>query len=141
MVVWLCWCRSRNGSRGSCAKLRSQILGTICSPRVMMVIVLAAVGLLACGFFLFVLFQWSRDTKRKHVNPTAVDDKTGDSDKKDHPQAAALASTKKQQRSPGRSRRVQSRRSRARSCGLGCNECERAAYEKVARSLRSGKRT
>ena len=31
----------------------------------MTLIVLAAICLLACAFLLFVLFQWTRDTKRK----------------------------------------------------------------------------
>jgi hypothetical protein len=47
----------------------------------MTVIVLAAIGFLACAFFLFVLFRWTRDTKRK---TTTVDDAAGEtSEKKD----------------------------------------------------------
>src|SRR5882724_9888422 len=52
----------------------------------MILIVLAAVGFLACAFFLFVLFQWTRDTKRKTTTRTAVRDADGETSKKNHPQ-------------------------------------------------------
>jgi len=102
-------------------------------------IVLAAICLLACVFLLFVLFQWTRDTKRKTTTRTGVGDAAGGTSEKTRLEVAARASTEKHDRSSGRSRWAQSRSSRSRGCGLGCNECERAAYEKVARWLRSGK--
>jgi hypothetical protein len=40
----------------------------------MTLIVLAAICLLASAFLLFVLFQWTRDTKRKTTVRAAVDD-------------------------------------------------------------------
>ena len=40
----------------------------------MTIIVLVAVGFLACTFLLFVLFQWTRDTRRES---TTVDDAAG----------------------------------------------------------------
>lgn len=105
----------------------------------MVLILLAAVGILACAFFLFVLFQWTRDTKRKTAGQTAMDDQSGESGEKELPQTAR-ASTEKQDRFSGRLRQLHRGRVRSRGCGLGCDECERAAYEKVARSLRSGNR-
>jgi hypothetical protein len=52
----------------------------------MIVIVLAMVGFLACAFFLFVLFQWTRDTKRKTTTRTTVDDAASESSEKKRPQ-------------------------------------------------------
>ncbi len=106
----------------------------------MALIVLAAICLLACVFLLFVLFQWTRDTKHKTTTRTAVDDAADGTSEKTRPEVAARASTEKQDRFSGRSRQMHRRKARSRGCGLGCNECERAAYEKVARLLRSGKR-
>jgi hypothetical protein len=105
----------------------------------MVLIILAAVGFLAGALFLFVLFQWTRDSKRKTAGPTAVDDPSGETSEKELLQTAR-ASTEKQDRFSGRSRQLHRGRARSRGCGLGCDECERAAYEKVARSLRSGNR-
>jgi len=45
----------------------------------MTLIVLAAICLLGCAFLLFVLFQWTRDTKRKTTTRTAVDHAAGSS--------------------------------------------------------------
>jgi hypothetical protein len=107
-----------------------------------LIIVLAAVGFLACAFFLFVLFQWTRDTKRKTTTRTAVDDAAGESSEKKRPQVVgSRRAADKRGRFSGRSRWLQNGRGRARSCRPGCNECERVAYEKVARSLSSGKRS
>jgi len=108
----------------------------------MILIVLAAVGFLACAFYLFVLFQWTRDTRRKTTTRTAVDDAAGESSEKKRPQVVgSRRAVEKRDRFSGRSRWIQSGRGRARDCRPGCNECERVAYEKVARSLRSAKRT
>ncbi|SRR6266851_4886546 len=105
----------------------------------MTVIVLAAVGFLACAFFLFVLFQWTRDTKHK---TTTVDNAAGDKSEKKRPQVVGSQRTvEKRDRFSGRSRRVQTIRRRSLGCRPGCNECERTAYERVARSFRTGKKT
>jgi len=58
----------------------------------MTVIVLAAVGFLACAFFLFVLIQWTRGTKRKTTTRTAVDDAAGESSEKKRPQVVGSRS-------------------------------------------------
>lgn len=105
----------------------------------MVLILLVAVGFLACAFFVFVLFQWTRDTKRKKAGPAAMDDQSGETSEKELARTAR-ASTEKQDRFSGRSRQLHRGRVRSRGCGLGCDECERAAYEKVARSLRPGNR-
>jgi len=111
------------------------------SPGAMILIVLAAICLLACVFFLFVLFQWTRDPKRKTTTRTAVDDAAGETCEKKRPRIVASRETsEKHDRFSGRSRWVRSRSSQSGGCGPGCNECERTAYEKVARSFRTGKR-
>jgi hypothetical protein len=51
-------------------------------PQAMILIVLAALGFLACAFFLFVLFQRTRDTKHKTATRTAVDDAASESSEK-----------------------------------------------------------
>ena len=48
----------------------------------MTLIVLAAICLIACGFFLFVLIQWTRDAGRKTITRTAVDDAAGRTNEK-----------------------------------------------------------
>jgi hypothetical protein len=48
----------------------------------MALIVLAAICLLACMFLLFVLYQWTRDTKRRATTRAAVDDAAGGSREK-----------------------------------------------------------
>jgi uncharacterized membrane protein YccC len=107
----------------------------------MTLIVLATICLLACAFLLFVLFQWTRDTKRKTTARTAVDDAAGEASEEKRPRIVASRRTsEKQNRLSRMSRFVPSKREQSRGCGPGCNECERTAYEKVARSLRLGKR-
>jgi hypothetical protein len=105
----------------------------------MTLIVLAAICFLACAFFLFVLFQWTLDTKRK---PTTVDDAVGETDGKKRLQIdSPRRNIEKQDRFSGSLGEIQGTGGKSRDCGPGCSECERTAYEKVARSLRSGKKT
>ena len=115
--------------------------GTHCSPRAMTLIVLATICLLACVFLLFVLFQWTRDTKRKTTTRTAVDDAAGATGEKKRLRiVGSPGHSGKQNRFPGMSRSAASKIGQSRGCGPGCKECERTAYEKVARSLRLGRR-
>jgi hypothetical protein len=96
----------------------------------MTLIVLVAVGFLACAFFLFVLFQWTRDTKRKTTTVSAT---AGATSEKKGPQVVGSQRTaRKHDRFSGRP----GMRERSRGCGPGCNERDRMAYEKVANSLR-----
>ena len=71
----------------------------------MTVIVLAAVGFLACAFYLFVLFQWTRDTKRK---VTRLGDATGDTSENKRPQVVGSQRTVEERDAfAERSRRIQ----------------------------------
>jgi hypothetical protein len=108
----------------------------------MALIVLAAICFLACIFLLFVLFQWTRDSKRKTTTRTAAGGAAGKTEENKRLQIVSpRRNIEKQDRFSGSSRWVQGMGGRSRSCGSGCSECERTAYEKVARSFRSGKRT
>src|SRR6266850_1960234 len=110
----------------------------LCSPCVMALVVLATVCFLACVFLLFVLFEWTRDSKRKTTNRTAVNDSAGETDEKKLQIVSPRRSIAKGDRFSRSSRWVQGMGERSRNCGPGSSECERTAYEKVARSLRSG---
>lgn len=102
----------------------------------MTIIVLGAMFLLACVFSLFVLFQWTRDAKRKTATPTAVDGGAGNGAHKQNLQIVRPERNIEEPHSvSGGFRRVQGQRGRSHDCAPGCNECERTAYEKVARSL------
>jgi len=108
----------------------------------MTIIALGAICLLACVFFLFVLFQWTRDPKRKTATPTAVDGGARNSADKQNLQIVRPERNIEEPDSvSGSFRRVQGKRGRSHDCGPGCNQCERTAYEKVARSFRASKKT
>src|SRR5258708_19801842 len=106
----------------------------------MTLIVLATVCLLACAFLLFVLFQWTRDTKRKTTARTAVDDAAGETSEKKRPQIVSSRRTsEKQNRLSRMSGFVPSKRGQSRGCVPACSECERTPYYKVARTCSLGK--
>jgi hypothetical protein len=88
-------------------------------PQAVTVIVLATICLLACVFFLFVLFQWTRDTKRKTTTRTAVDDAAGETGEKKRPQIVGPKRTnEKHDRFLERSRRASSTRGGHTAAGL-----------------------
>ena len=105
---------------------------------VMTVIVLGALGFLVCTF-LFVLFQWTRDAKRKTTTRTAVHDAAETFEKK-RPQIVG-PSSEKHGRFTGRSRRALSTRGQSHGCRPGCKECERVVYERVVNSMKPGKKS
>ena len=142
-AIWLCWSSEQGPFRGShSSKWWKRHRPDASFPQAMTVIVLAAVGFLACAFYIFVLFQWTRDTKRKTATRSAEDDVAGETSAMKRPQLVGSRKTPEEHdRFSGKSRSILSTGDRSRVCGPGCNECERIAYEKVARSLRSGKRT
>ena len=111
-------------------------------PQAMTVIVLATICLLASVFFLFVLFQWTRDTKRKTTTRTAADDAAGVTGEKKRPQIVGPKRTnEKHDRFMERSHRASSTRGRSHGCGPGCSECERVVYERVVNSMKPGNRS
>jgi hypothetical protein len=105
-------------------------------------IVLAAICFLACVFLLFVLFQWTRDSKRKTTTRTAAGGAAGKTEEKKHLRIVSpRRNIEKQDRYSERSHGVQSMRGRSRGCGPGCNECERVVYERLVNSMKPGKRS
>jgi hypothetical protein len=82
-AIWLCWSSEQGQFRGShSSKWWKRHRPDASFPQAMTVIVLAAVGFLACVFFLLVLFQWTRDTRRK---TTTVVDAAGETSEKKRP--------------------------------------------------------
>jgi TRAP-type C4-dicarboxylate transport system permease small subunit len=87
-AIWLCWSSEQAQFRAShSSKWWKRHRPDASFPQAMTVIVLAAVGFLACAFFFFVLFQWMRDTKRK---TTTVDDAAGETSEKKRPQVVGF---------------------------------------------------
>jgi hypothetical protein len=108
----------------------------------MALIVLATIGFLACVSLVFVLDQWMRDTKRKAKTHPNVDSNVGETDEQKRPHVvASQRAVERRDRSKCAAHRMSriSRRSSARESGY--SECERMAYERIARSWISGKRS
>ncbi len=142
-AIWLCWSSEQGQFRGShSSKWWKRHRPDASFPQAMTLIVLATICLLECVFFLFVLFQWTRDTKRKTTTRTAVDDAAGETGEKKRPQIVGPKRTnEKHVRFMERSHRASSTRGRSHGCGPGCNECERVVYERVVNSMKPGKRS
>jgi len=105
-------------------------VGTLRSPRAMTPIFLATMCFLACVLLLIVLFQWTRDTKRKTTTRAAVDDAAGETGERKRPQVIG------RERANGKDDRF---KGRSHGCGPGCNECERVVYERLVNSMKPGK--
>jgi hypothetical protein len=108
----------------------------------MALIVSATIYFPACVFLVFVLDQWMRDTKRKAKTHPNVDSNVGETDEQKHPHAVgSQRAVERRDRSKSAAHRMSriSRRSSARESGY--SECERMAYERIARSWISGKRS
>jgi hypothetical protein len=101
--------------------------------------VLTAMGLLACGFYLYVLIHWMQETLRKKATGSAADDRQNR-----EPQGLHIVSSERakgrQDRFAARSVQPASAALRPSGSGLGCRECERSVYETIARSWNLGKR-
>jgi hypothetical protein len=110
-------------------------------PRTMALIVLVIICFLASVFLLFVLVQWMRDTKRKTTTRAAVDSEVGETRETKHPHiVGSRRAGERRDRSKVRSHGVAAAAEGSDGRGLRCNECERIAYERIARSFKSGKR-
>jgi len=142
-VIWLCCSPGQGQFRGSySSKWWKRHRPDTSFPQAMALIVLTTICLLACVFFLFVLFQWTTDTKRKTTTRTAVDDAAGETGEKKRPQIVGPKTTnEKHDRFMERSHRALSTRGRSHGCGSGCNECERVVYKRVVNSMKPGKRS
>ena len=107
----------------------------------MTLIVLAMTGLLACAFYVYVLCQWMRETRSKRTARPAIDEPS------DGPQTNKRRYVMGSQKNAARhdspdvsSYRATRMTGLSRRRGLGWNECERIAYQKIATSLSLRKR-
>src|SRR5262245_45827291 len=107
---------------------------------VMAFIVLVAICFLACVFFLFVLVQWTRETKRKTTTRPVVKNKAGE--KREENRRHAVGShtdVEKRDRSKVGARRMSIVPKHFKFRDSWHDERERIAYERIARSFKSGK--
>lgn len=107
-----------------------------------MTIALVTTGLLACAFYIYVLCQWMRDAngKGRRTSPPPIAGQSGATQQNNR--VYIMGSRKHAQRhSPDvSSRRVMRMTGGSRGGGLGWNESERIAYQKIASSLSLRKR-
>lgn len=103
----------------------------------MNLVVLATLGFLACDFYIYVLIHWIRQTRRKTANRSIVEDQANDFEcggpKRPIPIRPGR-SEERQDRLRVQSEKPASAGMRSRSNSLGCRDCERNAYESIARS-------
>jgi hypothetical protein len=107
---------------------------------IMALIVLATICLLACFFLLFVLVQWMRDTKRKTTNRPVIDNKAVEKNEENRPHAiGSHREVERRDRSKVAARRMSIVTKGSKFSDSWNDERERIAYERIARSFKSGK--
>jgi hypothetical protein len=105
-------------------------------------VVLAAICFLACAFYLYVLSQWMGDREHKTTGRSASDNQAGTQPGEKRTQIAASGKPAEQKdRGRAGSQLAFSKARPLRGPNPGCRECERIAYERIATSLRGGKRS
>jgi len=108
----------------------------------MALIVLVAICFLACVFLLFVLVQWTRDTKRQTTTRPDAANSVGEKREEKPPKAVdSRGAAERRDRFKAGSRRLSTVSERSRIRESWHNERERIAYERIARSFKSGKRS
>ncbi len=108
----------------------------------MTLIVLGTICLLACVFLLFVLVQWMREGKRKTTTRPALDKEVGETRETKHPHiVGARRTVERRDRFKVRSHQVVAPTERSGGRDSGYDEREPMAYERIARSFKSGKRS
>jgi len=103
----------------------------------MTLIVLVTICFLGCGFLLYVLFQWTRESKRKPASRSAIGDEVGQAGQKKQPHIVGSRRAAKRHDRTASSLQVPSIKGESRGREAGCNEC---AHERIAESLRPGKK-
>ena len=122
-------------SRPASLKKAAELVGA------MTVIVLTAICLLACAFYVYVLIHWIRETKREPTTRSAAENQTNENCERKRPHTiGSRRLTGRDGRFTARSLRPASVAMRSRGSGLGCPECERNVYGLIARSWSVGKR-
>jgi len=102
-------------SRPASLKKAAELVGA------MTVIVLTAICLLACAFYVYVLIHWIRETKRETTIRSAAEIQANENYEPKRLINIGAAT-------------------RARSSGPCCHECEREVYEAIVRSWSMGRK-
>ena len=140
--ISLCCLRSRDGQFVEFVALGNAAYFAGSVFRAMTLIALTTICLLACVFLLFVLYQWMRDAKRKTTIRPAVDSEVGETRETKHPHiVGARRAVENRDRFKVRSDQAAAATERSGGRESGYDERERIAYERIARSFKSGKRS
>jgi hypothetical protein len=104
-----------------------------CVGWVTTLIVLTAICVLACAFYVYALSHWMPDTKDKRTTRPAAESQA---DEKQKPPLVMDSSRARGTDAlfAARSQRPTINAGRSRGSRFGCPECERNAYEAIARS-------
>ena len=109
----------------------------------MNLIVLATLCFLACEFYIYVLIHWIRETGRKTSTRSSVEDHSDDFEHSAPRRPVTISagrSTRRQGRFAGRLAPRAGVAGRSSSGSVGCAECERQAYEAIAKSWSLGRK-
>ena len=106
----------------------------------MALISLTTICLLACVFLLFVLIQWTRDTKSKTTTRPEVGSRVGETQATRHLHIVGDRRTvERPDRFKAKAHRVSTRTDRSGIRKSWYDERERMAYERISRSFKIGK--
>ncbi len=107
----------------------------------MTLIILETISFLACAFYVYVLFHWMRDTKRKRTIHSTAENQAEEKfeQKRLHILGSSRAAGSEGRFAAG-SLRPASMAERSRGSGPCGHERERNVYETIARSLSLGRR-
>src|SRR5258706_313587 len=98
----------------------------------MTLIVLVTICFLGCGFLLYVLFQWTRETKRRPASRSAIGDEAGQAGQKKQPYIVGSRRAAERHDRTTSFLQAPSIKEESRGREAGCNEC---AHERIAESL------
>jgi len=122
-------------SRPASLKKAAELVGA------MTVIVLTAICLLACAFYVYVLIHWIRETKRETTIRSAAEIQANENyEPRRLINIGSWKSAERPSRFAARSPRPTGAATRARSSGPCCHECEREVYEAIVRSWSMGRK-
>lgn len=108
----------------------------------MALIVLATICFFACVFLVFVLIKWIRDPKRRPKTHPDTGSNVGKAQEKKRSHAVGSPRVvERRERFKGRAHRMSTISGRSSAREFGDSEREQMAYERIARSFESGKRS
>lgn len=102
----------------------------------MILIILVAICLLACGFLLYVLAQWIRDGKRRPAAPQSTTEWIRAKGGKRQPLLiTSRRIDKKEGQLPLKRSKASSSARQSKKPFVVCSRCERMAHDRIARAL------